>query len=113
MLFVKDTNILPQCAPFLKILPQCNSPILCTAVLQALVDLYFFKEANPAQDIESMLSSASATFKNFIMRGLHKVCIGWGGGGRPGGSEGVQKVCHVCVLGGGQKATWAEGGSKR
>ena len=41
--------------------------------LQALVDLHFFKEANPGQDVEAMLSSASVTFKNFIMRGLHKV----------------------------------------
>jgi hypothetical protein len=40
---------------------------------QALVDLYFFKEVNPDQDIEAMLSSASATFKNFILRGLYKV----------------------------------------
>ncbi len=37
------------------------------------MDLYFFKEANPDQDIDSMLSSASTTFKNFIMRGLYKV----------------------------------------
>ncbi|GAX77872.1 hypothetical protein CEUSTIGMA_g5314.t1 [Chlamydomonas eustigma] len=40
---------------------------------QALVDLYYFKEVNPDQDIEAMLSSASATFKNFILRGLYKV----------------------------------------
>lgn len=40
---------------------------------QALIDLYFFKEANPGVDIDTMLSSASTTFKNFIMRGLYKV----------------------------------------
>ena len=43
---------------------------------QALIDLYFFKEANPGVDIDTMLSSASATFKNFIMRGLYKVRCG-------------------------------------
>lgn len=42
-------------------------------LLQALIDLYFFKEANPGVDIDTMLSSASTTFKNFIMRGLYKV----------------------------------------
>lgn len=40
---------------------------------QALVDLYFFTAANPGQDIETMLGAASPTFKNFIVRGLHKV----------------------------------------
>ncbi|KAG1675584.1 hypothetical protein FOA52_014172 [Chlamydomonas sp. UWO 241] len=40
---------------------------------QALVDLYFFKEANPDTDIDAMLATASAAFKNFITRGLHKV----------------------------------------
>ena len=42
---------------------------------QAIIDLYFFKEANPGQDIDGMLSSASTTFKSFITRGLHKVKI--------------------------------------
>lgn len=42
---------------------------------QAIIDLYFFKEANPDQDIDGMLSSASTTFKSFITRGLHKVKI--------------------------------------
>ncbi|KAG1659479.1 hypothetical protein FOA52_005506 [Chlamydomonas sp. UWO 241] len=40
---------------------------------QALVDLYFFREANPEVELDAMLSSASTTFKNFIMRGLYKV----------------------------------------
>ena len=54
--------------------PQSTEAPPCwPAPPQALVDLYFFKEANPGQDIEAMLSSASATFKNFIMWGLHKV----------------------------------------
>lgn len=40
---------------------------------QALIDLYFFTAANPGQDVEAMLAAASPTFKNFIVRGLHKV----------------------------------------
>jgi hypothetical protein len=42
-------------------------------VLQALVDLYFFGQANPETDIESMLSSASDTFRGFILKGMQKV----------------------------------------
>jgi len=48
-------------------LPPSHTP------LQALVDLYFFTAANPGQDVEAMLGAASPTFKNFIVRGLHKV----------------------------------------
>ena len=43
------------------------------ARMQALVDLHFFMQSNPDQDIDSMLSSASTTFKSFINRGLYKV----------------------------------------
>jgi hypothetical protein len=69
---------------------------LHTLSTQALVDLYFFKEANPSQDIEAMLSSASMTFKNFIMRGLHKV-------GRDRGRVILMDLCCVyCSL----KGTW-------
>ncbi len=53
---------------------RAASTMNLTPTLQALVDLYFFKEANPDNDmIEAMLSNASAVFKTFIMRGLHKV----------------------------------------
>mmetsp|Transcript_2244 Transcript_2244/g.5019 ORF Transcript_2244/g.5019 Transcript_2244/m.5019 type:complete len:616 (+) Transcript_2244:33-1880(+) len=42
---------------------------------QALVDLHYFMQHNPHHDVDSMLSSASSTFKSFIQRGLHKVRI--------------------------------------
>uniref|UniRef100_A0A7S0RW58 TOG domain-containing protein n=1 Tax=Chlamydomonas leiostraca TaxID=1034604 RepID=A0A7S0RW58_9CHLO len=40
---------------------------------QALVDLWYFSAANPDKDVDSFLSSASATFKTFIMRGMKKI----------------------------------------
>ena len=50
---------------------------------QALVDLYFFQQANPDQNIDVMLGAASSTFRAFIQKGLLKVQVGGARGGHP------------------------------
>ena len=67
--------------------------------LQALVDLHFFTLANPDSDVDAMLSTTSPTFKNFIMRGLHKVQYGTQPYNMPacGGQVGTCRPQPVCM----------------